>query len=46
MKTNRRWMNWVLEESAKEQAAMPWTRGKRPQRAQAAAQPLKRAANG
>lgn len=29
MKTERRWMKWVLEESAKEQVAMPWQRGQR-----------------
>lgn len=29
MKVNRRWMRWVLEESAKETPALPWTRGNR-----------------
>lgn len=29
MKTERRWMKWVLEESAKEQPAMPWQRNQR-----------------
>ncbi len=28
MKTKRRWMAWVLEESAKPQPSMPWTRSK------------------
>lgn len=26
MKAKRRWMQWVLEESAKETAPMPWSR--------------------
>ena len=29
MKTERRWMKWVLQESAKDQPAMPWQRGQR-----------------
>ncbi|WP_158243124.1 hypothetical protein [Acidimangrovimonas sediminis] len=29
MKTERRWMKWVLEESAKPQPAMPWQRSQR-----------------
>lgn len=26
MKTKRRWMNWVLDESAKDTTPMPWER--------------------
>lgn len=37
MNTKRRWMNWVLEESAKETVSLPWARGKRPIRARATA---------
>ncbi len=33
----RRWMERVLEESQKEQIEMPWARGKRHRRRQAAA---------
>lgn len=33
MKSKRRWMNWVLEESAKETVALPWARGTRKARA-------------
>ncbi len=29
MKTERRWMKWVLDETAKDQPAMPWQRGQR-----------------
>lgn len=29
-KKNSRWMTWVLEESARPQATMPWARGTRP----------------
>lgn len=29
MKTERRWMKWVLEDSTKVQPAMPWQRGLR-----------------
>lgn len=35
MKTKRRWMNWVLEESAKGTAPMPWARSTRKARAAA-----------
>lgn len=31
MKPQRRWMKWVLEETAKPQPAMPWHRGARRQ---------------
>jgi len=36
MKTNRRWMNWVLEASANETVVLPWARGSRKPRARAA----------
>ncbi|MDV4167064.1 hypothetical protein [Rhodovulum sp. FJ3] len=29
MKKERRWMKWVIAESAKEQPALPWTRASR-----------------
>lgn len=29
MKAERRWMKWVLDETAKDQPAMPWKRGQR-----------------
>ncbi|WP_372603770.1 hypothetical protein [Actibacterium sp.] len=35
MKTKRRWMAWVLEESAKGTPPMPWQRTVRPHRAAA-----------
>lgn len=33
MTTKRRWMTWILEESAKETAPLPWARTSRRARA-------------
>lgn len=46
MKSKRRWMNSVLEESTKQTVALPWARGKRPTRARAVAAPALRQARG
>ncbi|WP_155886690.1 hypothetical protein [Actibacterium atlanticum] len=32
MKSNRRWMKWVLEETAKETPDLPWTRSQKQRR--------------
>lgn len=32
MKPKRRWMQWVLAQSAEPQIALPWQRGARPVR--------------
>lgn len=32
MKSKRRWMQWVLEESAKDTTPMPWSRSARQKR--------------
>lgn len=37
MKAKRRWMTWVLEESAKPDVALPWERRARKRRATRAA---------
>ncbi|MDY6858098.1 MAG: hypothetical protein SWN98_02050 [Pseudomonadota bacterium] len=37
MKAKRRWMKWILEDSAKAETQLPWARATRPARTRAIA---------